>query len=146
MILAVIGADTAWPSLTLFTSSALPPEDQAVGGALINAVGQLGRAIGLAISTAIQTAVMADARGVSVEEAGGVEPWEPATLKGIRAASWMNFGFGMASLVIVVAAFRSMEVVGKATPIKKPQLDGGERGMMNEENSTQQSGIDTSSK
>jgi hypothetical protein len=135
MLLAVIGADTAWPSLTLFTSAALPPEDQAVGGALINAVGQLGRAIGLAISTAIQTAVMADARGLSVEEAGGVEPWDPATLKGIRAASWMNFGFGVATLIIAVTAFRSMEIVGRAEPNKKPQSDDGERGIMNDENS-----------
>lgn len=132
MILSVIGADTTWPSLTLFTSRALPPEDQAIGGALINAVGQLGRAIGLAISTATQTAVMADARGLSVEDAGGMEAWDSPTLQGIRGASWVNFGLGVASLVIVPFAFRSMEIVGKASP-RKQEAGGGEEGIMNED-------------
>lgn len=133
MILSVIGADTSWPSLTLFTSSALPQEDQAIGGALINAAGQLGRAIGLAISTAVQTAVIASARGESVENTGGLEPWDSATLKGIRAANWVNFAFGVTSLLIVLVAFRSMEIVGKAEPVKKLEASGGEEGIMNTE-------------
>jgi hypothetical protein len=133
MLLSVIGADTTWPSLTLFTSRSLPPEDQAVGGALINAAGQLGRAVGLAISTATQTAVMASARGVSVEHAGGMEAWDSPTLKGIRAASWVNFGLGVASLVIVPFAFRSVEIVGKApSPSGESKADGGKEGIMNE--------------
>ncbi|KFH47309.1 putative MFS-type transporter -like protein [Hapsidospora chrysogenum ATCC 11550] len=133
MLLSVIGADTTWPSLTLFTSRSLPPEDQAVGGALINAAGQLGRAVGLAISTATQTAVMASARGVPVEHAGGMEAWDPPTLRGIRAANWVNFGLGVASLVIVPFAFRSMEIVGRAAPpSEKSNADGGEEGIMHE--------------
>lgn len=134
MILAVIGADTTWPSLTLFTSRALPPEDQAIGGALINAVGQLGRAIGLAISTAIQTSVVANQRGVAVEEAGGMEKGDGATLMGLRAASWMNFAFGVVSLCIVPFAFRSMEIIGKAQKEGDRKAGGGEEGIMNEEN------------
>ena len=54
MVLCVFGADTLFPSLVLFNSHSLPKEDQALGGALINAVGQVGRAIGLAIAIAIQ--------------------------------------------------------------------------------------------
>lgn len=134
MILAVIGADTTWPSLTLFTSRALPPEDQAIGGALINAVGQLGRAIGLAVSTAIQTSVLADARGVPVEDAGGMEKGDAATLMGIRAASWMNFAFGVVSLCVVPFAFRSMEIIGKVQKEEGRMAGGGEEGVMNEEN------------
>lgn len=136
MILAVIGADTAWPSLTLFTSSALPPQDQAIGGALINAMGQLGRSIGLAMSTAIQTAVMASDRGVSVEDAGGPLPWDSSSLKGIRAANWMSFGFGVLSLVIVLVAFRTMDIVGRAGPAKKPEVGREEEGVMNQDEST----------
>ena len=133
MLLAVVGADTTWPSLTLFTSRALPPEDQAVGGALINAVGQLGRAIGLAISTAVQTAVVAKARGVSVEDAGGMEKGDGPTLKGIRAGSWTNFALGILSLALVPLAFRSMEIVGRAAPTPpRPERSGGEEGIMNE--------------
>lgn len=116
MLLAVLGADTTWPCVTLFTSQALPREDQAIGGALINAVSQFGRAFGLAISTAIQTAVMADARGLPVQDVGSIRAWDYNSLKGIRAASWMNFGFGMAALAVVLMAFRGMEIVGKAAP------------------------------
>ena len=54
MVLCVFGADTLFPSLVLFNSHSLPKEDQALGGALINAVGQVGRAICLAIAIAIQ--------------------------------------------------------------------------------------------
>ena len=54
MGLSVFGADTLFPSLVLFNSHSLPQEDQALGCALINAVGQVGRAVGLAIATAIQ--------------------------------------------------------------------------------------------
>ncbi|KAH6608617.1 hypothetical protein Trco_001963 [Trichoderma cornu-damae] len=117
MVLSVVGADTTWPCLTLFTSRALPREDQAIGGALVNAVGQFGRSIGLALSTAVQTAVVADARGVPVKDVGGIKPWEPQSLKGLRAASWMNFALGVASLVLVLVAFRTLEIVGKAEPV-----------------------------
>ncbi|EGY22025.1 hypothetical protein VD0002_g4085 [Verticillium dahliae] len=131
MILSVFGADTAWPSLTLFTSKSLPQEDQALGGALINSVGQMGRAIGLAISTAVQTAVMAKARGVPVMDVGETKPWDEPSLKGLRAANWMNFGYGVASLLIVLFVFRSSEVVGRAEP--QTARSGGEEGIMNEE-------------
>ncbi|KND86317.1 putative MFS-type transporter [Tolypocladium ophioglossoides CBS 100239] len=135
MILSVIGADATWPCLTLFTSQALPREDQAIGGALINAVSQFGRASGLAVGTAIQTAVMADARGVNIKEAGGIEPWDPASLKGIRAANWLSFGFGVASLAIVLVAFHNMEIVGRTGHKSPPPREGGEEGILiNEEN------------
>ncbi|KAH7328732.1 major facilitator superfamily transporter [Stachybotrys elegans] len=114
MLLAVVGADIAWPCLTLFTSHSLKPQDQAVGGALINAMGQFGRAIGLAMSTAVQTAVMARARGVSVQNVGATEVGEAESLTGIRAASGMNAGFAVAALLIVLVALRSKDIIGKA--------------------------------
>ncbi|KJZ78372.1 hypothetical protein HIM_02410 [Hirsutella minnesotensis 3608] len=123
MILAVIGADTTWPCLTLFTSQALPSEDQAIGGALINAVSQFGRAIGLAISTSVQTAVMANARGVPVSTAGGIRAWEPESLRGLRAANWTNFAYGIASLSVVLVAFRSMDIVGKTRALPATTSD-----------------------
>lgn len=114
MCLSVIGADTTWPSLTLFVSSCLSDEDQALGGALINAVGQVGRAVGIAISTAVQTAVMARERGVDVQEAGEVREWEDASLMGLRAANWTTFALGVCSLLVVALAFKGSGVVGKA--------------------------------
>lgn len=114
MVLSVFGADTTWPCLTLFTSHALPPEDQALGGALVNSMGQVGRSIGLAIATAIQTAVMARKRGLSIEKAGPVKVLDDASLLGIRAANWFHFALGVLSMVIVLSAFRRVGIVGKA--------------------------------
>lgn len=132
MILAVIGSDTTWPCLTLFTSRALPREDQAVGGALINSVGQFGRSIGLAISTAVQTAVMADARGLPVKNAGGIVAWDSDSLRGLRAASWMNFAFGIVSMGVVLVAFRTLDVVGRVEPVSKKATEGVFRGQREE--------------
>ncbi|KAK2038476.1 major facilitator superfamily transporter [Colletotrichum somersetense] len=126
MVLSVIGADMAWPTLILFVSKALPQEDQALGGALVNSVGQVGRSIGLAISTAVQTAIMAKARGVSVENAGPVEEWDQPSLDGLRAANWMNFALGITSLIIVVLFFRSSEIVGREEPM--PNKDSADDG------------------
>lgn len=114
MIFSVLGADTTWPSLTLFTSQALPQEDQALGGALVNSMAQVGRSIGLAIATAIQTAVMARERGVPIERAGPLEVWDDATLLGLRAASWFHFALGVTSLLLVGIAFRGSGIVGSA--------------------------------
>ncbi|KAL6904359.1 major facilitator superfamily domain-containing protein [Trichoderma evansii] len=125
MVLSVIGADTTWPCLTLFTSRALPREDQAIGGALINSVGQIGRSIGLAIATAVQTAVMARGRGVSVKNVGSIKAWDPQSLKGLRAASWFNFALGLISLVLVLVTFRTLDIVGKVEPSAKKPNQGG---------------------
>lgn len=148
MILSVFGADTAWPSLTLFTSHSLPQADQAMGGALVNAVGQIGRAIGLAVATAVQTSVMASARGTSVEDAGGFRAWDEPTLKALRAAQYVNFAYGATGLCVVAVAFRGTGIIGKAGVEKKgsvgaravpgagagPGRSGGEEGIMDEEN------------
>ncbi|CAK7230931.1 hypothetical protein SBRCBS47491_007756 [Sporothrix bragantina] len=120
MVLSVFGADTAWPSLTLFVSHALPREDQALGGALVNMAGQVGRAIGLAIATAVQTTVMASARGVTVANVGGTIVRDQPTLLGMRAGSYFNFGLGVASFLVVLVAFRGSGVIGK-TPAQQPQ-------------------------
>ncbi|KAH8203866.1 hypothetical protein TruAng_001930 [Truncatella angustata] len=131
MILSVIGADMIWPSLTLFVSKSVPNEDQALGGALINACGQIGRAIGLAITTAIQTAVMARERGLSVEKSGGIEPWDPPSLVGLRVANWFNFALAVLGAVIVGLTFRGTGIVGKIE--KDPARSSGEEGIITEE-------------
>ncbi|KAI0098616.1 major facilitator superfamily transporter [Nemania sp. FL0031] len=112
-ILSVIGADITWPCLTLFTSKSLPQEDQALGGGLINASAGVGRAIGLAIVTAIQTAVLARERGVSVQDAGQITKWDEASVVSIRAANWFNFALGIFCIGFVCVAFRGTGVVGR---------------------------------
>ncbi|KAK3905668.1 hypothetical protein C8A05DRAFT_30482 [Staphylotrichum tortipilum] len=132
MILSVFGADTTWPCLILFTSHSLPQSDQALGGALVNAMGQIGRAVGLAVATAVQTAVMSRARGVRVQDAGSVEPWDDASLLGLRAAEWWNFALGVAALLVVLVSFRGSGIIGKAGAKKPEQVeerDGSEEKM-----------------
>lgn len=115
MCLAVFGADTVYPSLTLFTAHSLPQEDQALGGALINAVGQVGRAIGLAISTAAELAIVAQRKGESVEVVGNshIAPRDIALLDGLRVAEWVNFVLAIAAFAIVLYAFRGSEKLGQ---------------------------------
>jgi len=115
MVLSVFGADTIWPTLTLFASKSLPQEDQAVGGGLINAVGQLGRSIGLAIATAIETAVIAREMHVDVKEVGSTMKnavGSLALLKGLRAAYWVGFAYAVAAFGVVAFAFRGAGKVG----------------------------------
>lgn len=139
MVLSVFGADITWPCMTLFTSHSLPQADQAMGGALVNAVGQFGRAIGLAIATAVQTAVMADARGTSVEDSGPMKTWDQPTLKGLQAAQWFDFALGASNLLVVAVALRGSGIIGKTDGKEKsgvtaqePGRGGGEEGIMNE--------------
>lgn len=114
MILSVCGADTLFPTLTLFVAQSLPSADQALGGALVNMVGQFGRALGLAIATAVQTAVMATEKGVSVDELGEMKvgKGDAALRVGIRSAAWLDFGMGIVGLAVVVVVFRGSGIVG----------------------------------
>jgi hypothetical protein len=114
MIFSVFGADSVYPALTLFTAQSLPQEDQSLGGALINVASHLGRAIGLAIATALETAVIAGAKGVTVTEVGNasLKPGDPALLKGLHAVAWFDVGLAMGACVIAGLAFRGVGKLG----------------------------------
>ena len=115
MCLSTLGADILHPTLTLFTAQSLPKEDQALGGALITAMLQIGRAVGLSIASAVET---------SVEEsylpgAGLLEPSQKvgtySLLQGLHAAEWFNFALAISAFVVVLCAFRGSERVGGQT-------------------------------
>ena len=113
MVLCVFGADTLFPSLVLFNAQSLPKEDQALGGALIVAVGQVGRAICLAIGIAIQVAVQeghekADKGAVT----GNGNLQNPAFLRGLKAGMWFNVGLALSAGFVVAIAFRGAGVMG----------------------------------
>lgn len=116
MVLSVCGADTIFPVLTLFVAKTLPPEDASLGGALITAVGQIGRSIGLAIATAAQTAIIAKEKGVSVNEVGNeghsLQPWDNALKVSIRGTAWLNFGMSIASTLVVLLFIRGIGIIG----------------------------------
>ncbi|KAK7540666.1 major facilitator superfamily domain-containing protein [Phyllosticta citribraziliensis] len=109
MVVSTLGADILHPTLTLFTAQSLPPADQALGGALITSVLQIGRAIGLAVATVVQTSVARDEGGASgSEEVAG----SAALLDGIRAGQWFNFGLAVGACAVAVIFFNSKEKVG----------------------------------
>lgn len=115
MCTSVLAADTLFPSLVLFNAHSLPKEDQALGGATINALGQIGRAVGLAIATAIQVAVQESKSGSGAAAiTGGNEIGNEAFLAGLRAANWFSFGLALLALCIVTIAFRDAGIIGKA--------------------------------
>lgn len=113
MCLSVLGADALFPSLLLFIAQSLPKEDQALGGATINCVGQVGRAIGLAICTAIQVAVQESKESNSSAVSGEGSVGNRAYLSGLRGALWFNFGTAMAGFLVVALTFRGTGKVGK---------------------------------
>ena len=114
MCLSTLGADTLHPTLTLFTAQSLPPADQALGGALITAVLQIGRVMGLAIATAIQTAVEVRlAPASTAADVADPPPESNALLQGLRAAEWFNFALAMTACGVVICAFRGREKVGR---------------------------------
>lgn len=114
MMLSTFGADMLGPCLALFTSLTLPPEHQALGGGLLFTTMQLGRAVGLAIATAVQMAVMAREDGVGVQDVQQVQPWDEASLIGLRAGCWVNFAFGLAAFGLILAGLRGLGVIGKS--------------------------------
>ena len=116
MCLCVFGSDTLFPSLILFTAHSLPKEDQSLGGAIINAVGQVGRAIGLAIATAIQVAVQNSKDGQADDAAmGEVDLGNPAFLAGLRSAQWFSTGIALMGFLVATFAFRGVGIIGKAS-------------------------------
>ena len=113
MCLSVLGADALFPALLLFTAQSLPKEDQALGGATINCVGQVGRAIGLAICTAVQVAVQESKESGPSAVTGEGSIGNLAYLSGLRGAMWFSFGTAMVGFFVVAALFRGTGKVGK---------------------------------
>ncbi|KAI5210666.1 drug resistance protein [Aureobasidium subglaciale] len=113
MCLAVLGADTLFPSLLLLVAHYMAPEDQALGAGLINAVGQIGRAVGLAIGTAIQVAVQGRQGRTNLGNTDNeVNVGNHAYLHGLHAAQWLSVGFAATGFLIVTFAFRGAGVIG----------------------------------
>ncbi|KAF1938426.1 MFS general substrate transporter [Clathrospora elynae] len=108
MVLSTLGADILHPTLTLFTAESLPAEDQAMGGALITAVVQIGRAVGLSVASVIRQAVERRVSGtLHVERVRS-----SIVLEGLRAGEYFNFSLAVAAFVVAVCFFRGRERVG----------------------------------
>lgn len=92
--------EIVWPVMSLLVAKELPLDDQALGGGLLQTSNNLGRALGLAIVTIVQTQV----QGGTVTS----ETSNPYFLRGLQAAQWTNFAIGSVSTAIACLFFRNL--------------------------------------
>jgi len=95
--------EIVWPVISLLIAEELPQEDQALGGGLLQTVNNVGRALGLAIATAVQTST----QGNNSNNSGG-DFDDAKFLRGLRAAQWVNVGLGITAVAIALAFFRNL--------------------------------------
>lgn len=104
MILLTLGGDSLYPCLTFLAMRSIPKEEQGIGAALFQTIGQLGRSLGIAIATAVST-------GVTQAESPYGE--REAQLHGYRAANWLNFGLSVSAAVLAACVFRSSNSIAR---------------------------------
>ncbi|KAF5553692.1 drug resistance [Fusarium mexicanum] len=75
-------------------------DEQSLGGGLLQTVNNVGRALGLAIATAIQTAVAGD-----INNQQGSDTY----LDGLRAAQWFNFTLAVTGILLALVFFRDLD-------------------------------------
>lgn len=97
-----LSIEVVWPVISLLIAARLPNADQALGSGLLQSSNNVGRAIGLAIATAVQ----ASAQGF--EEDGGGFAGLSKFLYGVRAAQWTNVGFSAVALGLAFVFFRDI--------------------------------------
>ncbi|GKT53090.1 drug resistance protein [Colletotrichum tofieldiae] len=94
--------EIVWPVISLLIAARLPSADQGLGSGLLQSSNNVGRALGLAIATAVQTSAQ------GFEGNGGGFAGSPGFLYGVQAAQWTNVGFAAAALGIAIAFFRDL--------------------------------------
>jgi hypothetical protein len=95
--LAALGADLTFTAGTLFVAKVAHPNEQSVAGALVQAMTQIGLAIGISISTIVFNGVLkaqSSRLGVTLNVEGDNAPM-PAQLKAYKAAMWTGSAFGI---------------------------------------------------
>ncbi|SCO58541.1 related to aminotriazole resistance protein [Fusarium fujikuroi] len=95
-----MSVEIVWPVFSLLTAKSLAQEDQSLGGGLLQTVNNVGRALGLAIATAIQTAVAGD---INNEQGSNIY------LDGLRAAQWFNFTLAVTGILLALVFFRGLD-------------------------------------
>lgn len=95
--------DIVAPVISLFVAQHLEANDQALGAGLLQTANQLGRSLGLAIATSVQTAAQGN-----VGSDGSAAAGDLMLLRGLQAAQWVNFGLTVITLIIAVSFFRGL--------------------------------------
>ncbi|OLN85739.1 putative MFS-type transporter C1683.03c-like protein 1 [Colletotrichum chlorophyti] len=104
MILSPVNADALFTVSNLIISDAFPADLQSLAGGVFSEIGQIGNAVGLAITAAV---------AASVTEHSGIDDVKEGRMAGYRAAFWAICGATVAVLVIVLWGLRKGGTVGK---------------------------------
>ncbi|GAM40054.1 hypothetical protein TCE0_034f12097 [Talaromyces pinophilus] len=97
-----LSVEVVWPVVGLLIAKKLPQQDQALGAGLLQTVSQISRSLGLAVSTAVRTAVQGAA------SKNNTQSRNPDYLRGLRAAQWMNVACVAVSTIIAVIFLRKL--------------------------------------
>ncbi|KAL2883977.1 hypothetical protein SGCOL_000615 [Colletotrichum sp. CLE4] len=106
MVLSPVNADALFTVSNLIISDAFPADVQSLAGGVFSEIGQIGNAVGLAVTAAI-------AASVTEHSAVVHDDAREARMEGYRAAFWTIFAATVAVLVIVVGGLRKGGTVGK---------------------------------
>ncbi|KAI9433579.1 MFS general substrate transporter [Lactarius indigo] len=104
--LVALGADFTFAAGTIFIAKVSLPHEQSVAGALIQAMTQIGSAIGVSVSTIVFNGVLG-----AQSNRPGVVP--DAQLKAYKAAMWTGFAFGLLCTILCVIFLRGVGIVGE---------------------------------
>ncbi|KAL6237207.1 hypothetical protein BDW75DRAFT_228862 [Aspergillus navahoensis] len=99
MLLSPIQSDVLFTVSNLIISRAYPGQNQALAGAVVNSVSQVGNTVGLAVSAAVSASVTEHAR--------------QDTLKGFQAAYWLMFATMLVVCFVSFIGLRGGGYVGK---------------------------------
>ncbi|KAK1477963.1 major facilitator superfamily transporter [Colletotrichum abscissum] len=106
MVLSPVNADALFTVSNLIISDAFPADVQSLAGGVFSEIGQIGNAVGLAVTAAI-------AASVTEHSAVVHDDAREARMEGYRAAFWTIFAATVAVLFIVVGGLRKGGTVGK---------------------------------
>ncbi|OHE96627.1 major facilitator superfamily transporter [Colletotrichum orchidophilum] len=106
MVLSPVNADALFTVSNLIISDAFPEDVQSLAGGVFSEIGQIGNAVGLAVTAAIAASVTEHSDALH-------DDTREARMEGYRAVFWTIFAATVAMLIIVVGGFRKGGTVGK---------------------------------
>ena len=105
---AALGEDLTFAAGTLFVAKVSHPNEQSVAGALVQAMTQIGLALGVSVSTIVFNGVLkaqSSRLGVALNAQGDNAPL-PAQLEAYKAAMWTGSTFGILGMYCFGASRR----------------------------------------
>ncbi|KAH9814687.1 major facilitator superfamily-domain-containing protein [Melampsora americana] len=113
--LSVVGADFVFAVGTMYGAKIASKNEQGVAGGIFQTFSQIGRAIGLSISTIVQVKVTKSEGGLYGVEVGADlnNAPRPIFLHGIRAGMWTCFASVALATLLAATCLNKMGYVGK---------------------------------